>query len=81
MIYMKHPVLGNRHVDDAEQAEREAAGWVRWPRTKAQKEGAPNNAAPQEQPEVAVSPGNPTPAPDGAAPVKRKPGRPAKVKP
>lgn len=39
MIYMKHPVLGNAHFDDAEQADREADGWVSWPRAKQQKEG------------------------------------------
>jgi hypothetical protein len=37
MIYMKHATLGNEHFEDAEQAEREAEGWVRWPRTKEQK--------------------------------------------
>lgn len=37
MIYMKHPELGNKHVPEAEQAGREAAGWVRWPRGKEQK--------------------------------------------
>lgn len=38
-IYMKHPELGNKHVPAAEQAAREADGWVKWPRTAAQKAG------------------------------------------
>lgn len=40
MIYMKHPEHGNKHFPDAQQAELEAAGWVRWPRTAEQKAGA-----------------------------------------
>jgi hypothetical protein len=39
MIYMKHQEHGNKHFPDSEQAEREAAGWVRWPRTPEQKRG------------------------------------------
>lgn len=39
MIYMKHPEHGNKHFPDAQQAELEAAGWVRWPRTAEQKAG------------------------------------------
>ncbi len=74
MLYMKHHELGNAHVADAEQAQREADGWVRWPRTKAQKV----NAAPQDKQECVVSPGS-TPAPDGAAPARKKPGPKPKV--
>lgn len=40
MPYLKHPTLGNRHVDTELVAQSlEAAGWVRWPRTKDQKIG------------------------------------------
>ena len=39
MIYMKHKEHGNAQVADAEQAQREIDGWVRWPRTKDQKAG------------------------------------------
>lgn len=39
MIYMKHPEHGNAHFDEALQAEKEAQGWVKWPRTPEQKAG------------------------------------------
>lgn len=39
MIYMKHSEQGNAHFDDALQAEKEAQGWVKWPRTPDQKAG------------------------------------------
>lgn len=42
-IYMKHAKFGNEHCDESEQAAREAAGWVRWPRTQEQKKvGVPS---------------------------------------
>jgi hypothetical protein len=81
MAYLKHPIHGNRHVPDGEAATLEAAGWTRFPRSKEAKAlGAwpPVNAAPQDQQEGGVSPGSGAPAPDGAAPVKRRPGRPRK---
>lgn len=38
--YLKHPEHGNRHVETyAELHDLLAKGWVRWPRTKAEKEG------------------------------------------
>lgn len=40
MIYMKHSELGNAHFDDVLQAEKEAQGWVKWPRTPEQKSGS-----------------------------------------
>lgn len=40
-VYMKHQTLGNRHFPDSEQKAREADGWVKWPRTKAQKSASP----------------------------------------
>ena len=39
-IYMKHPTEGNSHFPESDQAELEAKGWVRWPRTAEQKRGA-----------------------------------------
>lgn len=39
MIYMKHAEHGNAHFVEEEQAQREADGWVRWPRTREQKAG------------------------------------------
>ncbi len=72
MVYMKHPVLGNKHVGEEEAAGREAEGWTRFPRSKEAKAlGAwppVPNAAPQEkQKAVLVSAVEPS-APDGAAP-------------
>jgi hypothetical protein len=69
IIYMKHPALGNKYFPAAEQTEREAAGWVKWPRTKAQKDGVP--VAIEEAP-LQESAG------DEPAPIKRGPGRPKK---
>lgn len=37
MIYMKHAEHGNKYFPDERQAELETQGWVRWPRTAAQK--------------------------------------------
>lgn len=40
MFYLKHPQHGNRHVDTyAELQDLLAKGWVKWPRSKAEKEG------------------------------------------
>lgn len=52
MIYMKHPEHGNAHFDDAVQAEKEAQGWVKWPRTPDQKYGVVQvvEAAPEKRP-------------------------------
>jgi hypothetical protein len=70
MIYMKHPELGNKHFDDAEQAEREAEGWVKWPRSKEAKFGA-----------VAV-PVFVLPTVEAGEHLEvRRPGRPRKVQP
>lgn len=42
MFYLKHPDLGNRHVANEQEAkDLVAAGWVRWPRTKAEKNFVP----------------------------------------
>lgn len=52
MIYMKHPEHGNKHFPDSEQVTREAAGWVRWPRTPEQKRGEVPAAAEQDRGEL-----------------------------
>jgi hypothetical protein len=91
IIYMKHPTLGNEHCDESEQAARELAGWVRWPRSPEQKaRDALKLAAPPAAVAV-VSPAVDAAEPIGAAPVKaiakddgpfpikRGPGRPRKV--
>lgn len=65
-IYMKHPDMGNEHFAAERQAELEAQGWVRWPRTAAQKLG---------QVLVPLQDIEPPPV---AEPVKRKPARPRK---
>lgn len=64
--YVKHPVLGNRHVDERELPALVGAGWVRWPRTAEEKAGQ------------VVAPVEITEEPP-AEPVKRRPGRPKKV--
>ena len=46
---MKHSELGNAHFDDALQAEKEAQGWVKWPRTKEQKDGVHVAVVAQEE--------------------------------
>lgn len=78
MAYVKHPTLGNKHAPDSDVAALEAAGWVRFPRPKeAKARGAwppTTNAAPQEAGQQSVSAAT-VPTPDGAAPVKRGPGR------
>ena len=38
MAFVKHPELGNKHVDDSEVAALVAQGWVQWPRKKEEKE-------------------------------------------
>lgn len=38
MAYVKHPELGNKHVDDSEVAALVEQGWVKWPRTAEEKE-------------------------------------------
>lgn len=58
---MKHPTLGNKHFDDEQLEVLRAKGWVRWPRTAAEK-----SAAPVEQEVLSVSPWS-APA-TGAAP-------------
>ena len=37
MAYVKHPELGNKHVDDSEVAALVEQGWVKWPRTDDEK--------------------------------------------
>lgn len=32
MAYVKHPVHGNKHVEDSEVAALVEAGWTQWPR-------------------------------------------------
>ena len=32
MAYVKHPIQGNKHVEDSEVAELVKQGWVQWPR-------------------------------------------------
>lgn len=32
MAYVKHPIHGNKHVEDSEVAELVKQGWVQWPR-------------------------------------------------
>lgn len=69
MKYVKHPTLGNRHVTEAQALELEAAGWVRFPRSKEAKAlGAwpPLVAAPREL-ESVIAPVV-APEPVGAAP-------------
>lgn len=63
-LLLSHPLHGRHYVySDADEATHRAIGW------------GDLNAAPQvHPPEQSVSPA--TPAPVGAAPVKRKPGRP-----
>lgn len=70
MIYVKHPTLGNKHVPDSEQSALEAEGWVRWPRTAAQKAGVPTLS-----PETVSAPGTT----QVQAPPRKKPGRKPKV--
>jgi hypothetical protein len=65
-LRLKHADHGYHYVYDSnDEAAHRAIGW------------ADENAAPQVKPEQSPSPA--TPAPDGAAPVKRKPGRPRKA--
>lgn len=45
MAYLKHPVHGNKHVDDSEVAALVAAGWVKWPRTQDDKALGDGSAA------------------------------------
>ncbi len=37
MAYVKHPELGNKHVDESEVAALVEQGWVKWPRTDDEK--------------------------------------------
>jgi len=32
MAYVKHPIHGNKHVEDSEVAALVEAGWTQWPR-------------------------------------------------
>ena len=36
-VYVKHPVHGNKHVDEKEVPELVKQGWVKWPRTSEEK--------------------------------------------
>jgi hypothetical protein len=51
MVYVKHAVHGNKHVDESELTKLRAEGWVKWPRTPEEK-----NAAPLSSPPPVVSP-------------------------
>lgn len=51
MVYIKHAALGNKHVPEADWPTLQSQGWVKWPRTKEQK-----NAAPQPSVPAGVSP-------------------------
>jgi hypothetical protein len=37
MAFVKHPVHGNKNVDDSEVAALVADGWVKWPRSPEEK--------------------------------------------
>lgn len=37
MAFLKHPIHGNKHVDESEVAELVAQGYVQWPRSKSEK--------------------------------------------
>lgn len=78
MVYVKHQIHGNRHVVGTEVDALVAAGWVVWPRTKAEKEGLPVQPQEAHQPDAADAPV----AQDAAPPVavRRGPGRPPKVR-
>lgn len=45
MVLVKHPVHGNKHVDDSEVTALVAAGWVKWPRTDDEKALGDGSAA------------------------------------
>lgn len=45
MVLVKHPVHGNKHVDDSEVAALVAAGWVKWPRSADEKALGDGSAA------------------------------------
>ena len=45
MAFVKHPVHGNKHVDDSEVAALAAQGWVKWPRTQEDKAAGDGSAA------------------------------------
>ena len=49
MVYVKHSELGNKHVSDEEAKKLVNEGWVRWPRTKEQKEAKPVASVSKEQ--------------------------------
>lgn len=51
MIYVKHKEHGNKHIEGAVLDEHIAAGWVKWPRSKAEKAGLPP-VAPEPPEEV-----------------------------
>ena len=87
MAYLKHPVHGNKHVDDSEVAALVAAGWVKWPRTQDDKALGDGSAAgywrakfeaeAAKKVAVEVDEIDDPESPD-AAPAKRR-GRPPKV--
>lgn len=45
MILVKHPVHGNRQVQESEVATLVANGWVKWPRSKDEKALGDGSAA------------------------------------
>lgn len=57
MIYVKHPALGNRHVTEAEYETMRSQGWVKWPRSAAEKNAAPLSSPPPVSiPEAGAAP-------------------------
>jgi hypothetical protein len=51
VIFVKHPIHGNKHVPESEYPALKEEGWVKWPRSAAEK-----NAAPLSSPLHVVSP-------------------------
>lgn len=45
MVLVKHPVHGNKHVDDSEVSALTAQGWVKWPRSADEKALGDGSAA------------------------------------
>lgn len=45
MAFVKHPVHGNKHVDETEVSALVAAGWVKWPRSADEKALGDGSAA------------------------------------
>lgn len=65
MKYVKHSVLGNKHIPDDEVAAYVSGGWVVWPRSTSAKSGIVETVVPLVS-TVEVE-------------IKRGPGRPRKA--